>query len=107
VYLQRNSDDKVLYDAVNTIARIMAEAIVKALSEKKPIAKEGSSPLINEKGEKLVFSISEAAKALGISDATVRSLTLTGKIRAVRIGRRILIPRKGLQELLEEVSTNR
>jgi excisionase family DNA binding protein len=100
MYSQRNSDEKSLYEGANTLAHLLAEAILKAMAEKQTSNNQVRSPLVNEKGEKLVFSVAEAGKVLGISDNTIRTLINTGKIKAVRVGRRILIPRRGLEELL-------
>ena len=52
--------------------------------------------------EKLAFNLSEAADTLGTSYKAVYHLVKGGRLRAVRVGRRIIIPRSALEELLEE-----
>ena len=51
-------------------------------------------------GEKMAYSASEAAEAVGISERHIRNLINSGQIRTVRLGRRVLIPREALHELL-------
>lgn len=47
-------------------------------------------------------SIGEAAKLLGISPWTVRSYVRQGKLRAVRIGRRVLLEEAELARFIEQ-----
>lgn len=55
----------------------------------------------NEKIERLVFTIEESAKILGISRGTAYLLANTGGIPAIRIGqRRLVVPRKALEDFL-------
>ena len=48
---------------------------------------------------KRTCSIAEAAKELSISTASVRRLIDSGKIRTIRMGRRVLIPTRVIDEL--------
>jgi excisionase family DNA binding protein len=48
----------------------------------------------------MAVGIKEAAKNLGISPDTLRRHIARGSIRAVRFGRRILIPVEALEEVL-------
>lgn len=71
---------------------------------------EPSSPLaiekrpgLNEKGEKLVLSVAEAAGLLGISRPKAYGLVHSGELPNIRWGSRILIPRKALLKMLDEV----
>ena len=50
--------------------------------------------------EKLTFTVSEAAVWLGISRTTAYEGVHTGQLRAVRLGRRLVIPREAIVELL-------
>ena len=50
--------------------------------------------------DKLTLTVQEAAKALGISRNSAYSGVLRGDIPHVKVGKRILIPRKALEELL-------
>jgi excisionase family DNA binding protein len=52
--------------------------------------------------ERLAYGVSEAAKALGISYRALYTLIKSGHLRAVRVGRRIIIPKSALEELLGE-----
>ena len=50
--------------------------------------------------EPLVFSVEEASELLGISRGSGYEAVRTGEIPSVRIGRRLLIPRQALLDLL-------
>jgi len=50
--------------------------------------------------EKLTFSVREAAEALGVSRNSAYSGVLRGDIPHVKVGKRILVPRRALEELL-------
>ncbi len=55
-----------------------------------------------DKAERLVYTITEAAQMLQISAATAYNLANTGRLPAIRISdRRLIIPRKALDALLE------
>lgn len=49
---------------------------------------------------KMAFSAKEAAETLGCSERHVRDMIIEGRIRVVRLGRRLLIPADALRELL-------
>ena len=49
-------------------------------------------------GEPILFSKREAARSLSISIRTLDSLIASNKIRVCRIGRRVLIEKKGLEQ---------
>lgn len=57
---------------------------------------------LNEK-EPLVYSPDEVRKLLKISRGLIYEAINTGRIPSIRIGRRILIPRSGLERLLAEI----
>ena len=50
--------------------------------------------------ESLTLSVTEAARVLGISRTTAYECVHTGQLRAVRLGRRLVIPRAAITELL-------
>ena len=50
--------------------------------------------------EKLVLSVNQAARALSMSPWTVRAYITAGKLKAVRIGRRVLIEPSELERLI-------
>ncbi|MFP3880586.1 MAG: helix-turn-helix domain-containing protein [Dehalococcoidia bacterium] len=55
----------------------------------------------NSKAERLVLTIEETARMLGISRGTAYLLANTGGIPAIRIGqRRLVVPRKALEDFL-------
>jgi excisionase family DNA binding protein len=52
--------------------------------------------------EKLTVNVPEVAKLLGISRATAYALANSGQLPAIRLGRRLLVPRALLEQLLSE-----
>ena len=52
--------------------------------------------------ERLTLSIEEAAKILGIGRNLCYDKVKTGEIPVIRIGRRLLVPRRALEKLLEQ-----
>lgn len=50
--------------------------------------------------ESLTFSVTEAARVLGISRTTAYECVRTGELRAVRLGRRLVVPKIAITELL-------
>ncbi|HEV2809906.1 MAG TPA: helix-turn-helix domain-containing protein [Acidimicrobiales bacterium] len=51
--------------------------------------------------ERLVLSVAEAAEALGVSEDLVYELTDRGELPCLRFGRRKVIPRRGIELLVE------
>jgi excisionase family DNA binding protein len=51
-------------------------------------------------GERLTFTVEEVAKRLGISRNFAYDAVNRGEIPAVRIGRRLLVPKAALEKLL-------
>lgn len=51
---------------------------------------------------KLTLSVEEAAKVLGIGRNLCYDKVKTGEIPAIRIGKRLLVPKKALEKFLEE-----
>ena len=54
---------------------------------------------------RLVLSVEEARKLLGLSRGLMYEAVRSGQLPSVRIGRRILIPRAALERLLEQAAT--
>jgi excisionase family DNA binding protein len=52
--------------------------------------------------KRLTLSVEEAAKVLGIGRNLCYDRVKTGEIPAIKIGRRLLVPRRALEKLLEE-----
>jgi excisionase family DNA binding protein len=53
--------------------------------------------------DKLTYSVEEAAKLLGIGRNLCYEKVRTGEIPALKIGRRILVPKVALDKLLSEI----
>jgi excisionase family DNA binding protein len=51
--------------------------------------------------EPLVYSLSEAATALRVSENTLRKMIKSGELQASRIPDRVLIPRQNILNLVE------
>lgn len=58
--------------------------------------------MVKDEREPLVYSPDEARKLLGISRGLIYEAISIGRIPSIRIGRRIIIPRSGLERLLNE-----
>ena len=50
---------------------------------------------------RLVLTVTEAAAALGISRAHAYELVARGELPSLRLGRRIVVPRRGLERLID------
>jgi excisionase family DNA binding protein len=57
---------------------------------------EAGTPEANSR----VWTVSEAAEQLGVSRAHAYELVARGQLRHVRLGRRIVIPRRAIDQLL-------
>jgi len=54
----------------------------------------------NDRGPPRVYDVKAVTRALGLSRNTVYELIRQGQIPSVRLGRRILVPREALENLL-------
>jgi excisionase family DNA binding protein len=52
--------------------------------------------------DRLAVSVSEAARMTTLSRGTIRSYARNGRIKAVKVGRRTLVPVTTLEELIRE-----
>ena len=52
--------------------------------------------------ERLTITVEEAGEILGISRALAYEMARTGKLPALRFGKRFVIPRKAIENLLEQ-----
>lgn len=52
--------------------------------------------------ERLAFSVDEAGALLGISRDLAYDLVARGDLPAVRLGRRLVVPRRSLEEILHQ-----
>lgn len=55
--------------------------------------------------DRLAYSVKEAAEALGVSEWTVREEIYRKRIFAVNLGRRLIIPRWALEDLLSNTNS--
>ncbi len=51
---------------------------------------------------KATLTVTEAADALGIGRDLAYALVRSGRLRTVRLGRRIVVPKRALDELLDQ-----
>jgi excisionase family DNA binding protein len=58
-------------------------------------------------GDRLVLSVAEAGELLGISRAFAYELVARGELPVVRFGRRIVVPKAALLELLGAATSER
>ena len=59
-----------------------------------------------EDDDRLVLTVTEAARALGISRALAYELVARGELPALFLGRRRVIPRRALEALVNGVTPN-
>ena len=97
--------------------RILASMIVKAIMREKSVdgktrgernkdsVKLSSMSSVVDQQEKLVLTVIEAAKILGISRGSTYNAVWRGQIPNIRIGRRIVIPRASLINMLKEAGS--
>jgi excisionase family DNA binding protein len=55
--------------------------------------------------QKLTVTVEEAARLLGISRGLAYEMVRVGKIPSIRFGKRLIVPRRALEQLLEESKT--
>jgi excisionase family DNA binding protein len=51
--------------------------------------------------ERLTMSVTEAAEVIGISRAHAYEMVRVGRIPSIRLGRRVVVPRKALEKFLD------
>jgi excisionase family DNA binding protein len=68
---------------------------------------DGGSALMTERpDENLTLSVDEAARLLGISPGLAYGLVHRGELAAIRLGRRILVPRHAVEALVGQPDDN-
>lgn len=55
--------------------------------------------------EKLTFTVEEAGQLLGISRALAYEMARTGKLPTLRFGKRLVVPKKAIEGMLEKAAT--
>ena len=53
-------------------------------------------------GQRLTLTVEETAKLLGIGRQLAYDRVKTGEIPVIKVGRRLLVPRRALERLLED-----
>ena len=56
--------------------------------------------------ERSTYTVTEAAQLLGLSRNRTYEAISAGEVPALRIGRRVLVPRAALERMLSEVGTD-
>jgi excisionase family DNA binding protein len=65
------------------------------------LSEDTLSPKVEQAVDRLAYSVPEALHALGIGRTAFYAAVDAGTIRTVKVGRRRLVPRSALLELLE------
>jgi excisionase family DNA binding protein len=58
--------------------------------------------MISHGTEKLLFTVPEAARTLGISRSHLYQLIQSGKLPVIRLGASVRVPRRWLEEFVEQ-----
>jgi excisionase family DNA binding protein len=64
------------------------------------------TPIDTDRDEPLVVSVARAATLLGISKAMAYELAHRGELPVLRLGRRIVVPRTGIDKLVASAVTS-
>ena len=56
--------------------------------------------------ERLTFTVEEAGELLGISRALAYEMARTGRLPTLRFGKRIVVPKKVIENLLERSASS-
>ena len=56
--------------------------------------------------ERLTLTVEEAGRLLGISRALAYELVARGELPSLRLGRRIVVPRRALERLVDDAGTS-
>jgi len=93
---------------VGALAQRIAKEVggeVQGLPHVRPLAVElpwQAQPEARKEPKRLAVSVDEAAKLLGVSPFTIRNYVASGRLRAVRVGRRVLVPMEVLEKVMVE-----
>ncbi|MDO8721532.1 MAG: helix-turn-helix domain-containing protein [Syntrophales bacterium] len=110
--LSNTTEEKIMYEGFRILVRTITRAVLEELREGM-IHRQDSGPISTQhahdapmvgKEERLVLSVTEAAKLLGLSRATAYQVVKSGQIPSIKIGYRILIPRAALAKFINESS---
>ena len=109
--VQKSSQRQELNMRTSHIRRQVPQATIRHIGSS-PTPEHTSSPSIRDdpqqsaeetpiSSDRLVFTVTEAAYLINVSRAFAYELVARGELPSIRLGRRILIPRAGLQKLLD------
>jgi len=104
---------QILENGLRILAKMIASAILK--EKEKAIKMEYNEinhnkeilSYINtatQQNEKLAFTVTEAAKLIGLSRNSTYDAVRRGQIPSIRMGKRILIPKIALERILRETT---
>lgn len=102
---ERTSTHERLAESLIELARALVESDSLANNdgsdESRRVGGNRTMTLLARDGpERLTLSVEEAAQVLGISRAHAYELAQQGEIPAIRLGRRIVVPRVALAEMM-------
>ena len=85
----------------------VVEAALNALNNQSAPAREpeyldNSTSQQSSPGTKMTLSVREAAELIGISKPSMYEVVRTGKVRSVKVGKKILISRQSLMDWLKK-----
>lgn len=112
-HLTKN-EERQLQEGLRILARIIAKAILRRRSlQDRPSSREYSDSAAHacqvtsagKSDESLALSIKAVAKILGLSRNSAYEAVRTGQIPSLRFGKRIVVPRAALNEMLSHVVT--
>ena len=91
------SVEAVAQNALDQITNSVKSELVQLPSQIRPVA--DNCPSQHPVREPLSVSVPETARLLGLKPATIRAWVSARKIRAVRIGRRVMIPMETVRQV--------
>jgi excisionase family DNA binding protein len=97
---------EVQWDAfVDALKLHVTDAVISAIQQQGSADRARQSSLLqSSQGERRAFGLDDAAKLLSVSKFTLMRRIREGKIRAVRVGRRVLLSSDTIQQILQESS---
>jgi excisionase family DNA binding protein len=107
-------DRQHLEESLRILASLIASAVMRrrlaqVCSERNGDSEEESptASVVGQQQEKLGLSVTEAAKLLGVGRSATYEAVRTGQIPSIRIGRRIIIPRAALLNMLKKAGVEK
>jgi excisionase family DNA binding protein len=81
--------------------RAIYETLLRIEELLRSVAGAGAATSASSVGGPATFTVTEAAKALGVGRSTVYELARRNELPAIRLGRRLLIPRHAVEVYLD------